>query len=391
MDFLLDPQYEDLIESAKTLAREALAPRASEYDREAKFPRENFEDLTREGFTRITLPEALGGREVLRDPVSFASILYELGKACASTALLFHQHCTIVHFLCELGNAEQVARYAETVRAGKIFATHGSESASSQHGRMLMETRATLEEDVYRINGCKYFLSMGGEADCYVLWCQLEEEEDLTKSLCLFVTPSDAPGLVMDKEWDAFAMRPTASHSMIYKNVAVPVCDRVGEGGDPLRPDLISLFGYGYAVVYLASAGGAFDWAVNYAKNRVLKPDNLPIAVHPPIRRHIAEMKVALETARVMLQRAGWLIGTKKGPTAYAAVHEAKYAAVEAAAAITDRALKVAGGSGILRDHPLERFHRETRAGLVMPPNPEKCLEIAAKTVLEGKAGTLYA
>ena len=70
-------------------------------------------------------------------------------------------------------------------------------------------------------------------------------------------------------------------------------------------------------------------------------------------------------------------------------INEAKYVCAEAAAFITEKALKVAGGPGLFRRNPLQRFHREARAGLVMPPNTEKCLELTAKTVLEGGANVL--
>ncbi len=78
MDFGVNPKYSDLVERASKYAREMLAPRAREYDEEGKFPRENFEDLHREGFTALTLPEHLGGRGLYSDPASYATVHYEL-------------------------------------------------------------------------------------------------------------------------------------------------------------------------------------------------------------------------------------------------------------------------------------------------------------------------
>ena len=63
--------------------------------------------------------------------------------------------------------------------------------------------------------------------------------------------------------------------------------------------------------------------------------------------------------------------------------------AEETAAMITEKAIKIAGGSGLMRGFPLQRFHRDARAGLIMPPNTEKCLELAGKNLAEGKAGAL--
>ena len=389
MDFGHNPKYEDLIVRAKVYGKEILAPRAGEVDEEEKFPRENFEDLAREGFTQLTLPGHLGGRDLYSDPASYATVLYELSKGCTNTAMLFHMHSSIVHVLALLGTDEQAARYAGAVREGKIFASHASESTSSLHGKMVMDTRAERVGEGYLINGRKYFCSMAGEADFYVLWCQLGEEEDLTKSLYLFVAPADSPGFRIDREWNAFSMQGTVSHSMIYENVEVAGEDIVGEGGDPIRVDVLPKFGYGYSAVYLGAGGGAFEWVVDYAQKRKLQPDNVPIATYPPISRQIAEMKIALDGALLMVQRAGWLMGARGAEAAYGAINEAKYVAAEAAAQITEIAIRIAGGPGLMRDYPLQRFHRDARAGLIMPPNTEKCLEIAGRVAAEGRAGAL--
>ncbi len=389
MDFGVNPKYGDLIERAKRYAKDMLAPRAQEYDREEKFPRENFADLHREGFTALTLPEHLGGRDLYSDPASYATVLYELSNGCTNTAMLFHMQSSIIHVLSLLGTEEQAVRYARAVHDGKIFASHASENTSSLHGKMVMDTHARRAGDQYIVNGRKYFCSMAGEADYYVLWCQMEDEEDLSKSLYLFVAPADAPGFRIDREWNSFAMQGTASHSMIYEDVEVPENDIVGEGGDPIRPDVLPKFGFGYSAVYLGAGGGAYDWVVDYAKNRRLQPDNVPIATYPPISRAIGEMKIALDGALLMVQRAGWLMGTRGAAAAYGAINEAKYAAAETAAMITEKAIKIAGGPGLMRDFPLQRFHRDARAGLIMPPNTEKCLELAGKTLAEGKAGAL--
>ncbi len=390
MDFTVNPKFRDLVEQAQMIARDILAPRADHYDQESEFPRANFEDLAQAGFTSLTLPEHLGGRNLFSDPESYSLVLYELAKGCTSTSMLFHMQSSIIHVLtCILGNAEQSERYARAIHDGKIFASYASESTSSLHGTMVMETHAARSDNGYLISGKKYFCSMAGEADYIVLWCQLEDEEDLSKSLYLFVVPSDTPGIDIDKKWNSFSMRGTMSSSMTFKNVEVAENDIVGKGGDPIRADVLPKFGFGYSAVYLGAGGGAFDWIVDYAKKKKLQPDNVPIATYPPISRQIGEMKIALEGALLMVRRAGWLMGNEGAEAAYGAINEAKYVAAETAAAITEKAMKIAGGSGLMRHFPLQRFHRDARAGLIMPPNTEKCLLLAGKIAAEGKAGAL--
>ena len=141
----------------------------------------------------------------------------------------------------------------------------------------------------------------------------------------------------------------------------------------------------------LGAGAAAYEWVLDYARNRKLKPDNVPITSYQPIQRLIGEMKIELEKGLLMIQRAAWTLKTFGAEEAFPAISAAKFTAAEASASITDKAIKIAGGSGLLRDYPLERYHREARAGLVMPPNSEKCLDTVAKSLIEANpvmAGT---
>jgi hypothetical protein len=387
MDLRLNPKNSDLVERAKALAKGALAPRAAEYDREGKFPRESFDDLIREGFTCLTLPEDLGGRDLYADPVTYVMVMHEIAKGCTNTAMLLHMHSSITHFLITLGTPEQKERVASLVRDGKIIASHGGESGTSTQWNRKLDTHAKRTGDKYVINGQKVFCSMAGEADFYTLWCQVGDDPDVRKSLCFLFAPADSPGFTINKKWNSYAMRGTVSHGIKIDNVEVPAGALFGKGGDPLRPDITPKFGLGYAAVYLGVGAAALDWAVDYARKRKLKPDNVPIASYQPIQRLLGEMKVALEQALLMVQRAAWVLGEFGPEAAVQPISAAKYTASEASALITDKAIKVAGGPGLTRDYPLERYHRDARAGLVMPPNSEKCLDITAKVIIgEGTA-----
>ena len=94
-------------------------------------------------------------------------------------------------------------------------------------------------------------------------------------------------------------------------------------------------------------------------------------------------MKIEMEKALLMVQHAAWKLKPFGAEEAFPNISAAKYTASEASASITDKAIKVAGGAGLLRENPLERLHREARSGLVMPPNSEKCLDSVAKSIIE--------
>ncbi len=382
MDLRIPPKNEALIARARKLAREVLAPRADQYDREERFPRESFDALTGEGFTRLTLPESHGGRALWSDPVCYAMVFHELGKGCANTAMTLHMHSTILYFLLALSDEEQKKRFAGAAQGGAIFGSHAGEASSSPQWNRTITTRARKEADAYVLRGQKYFCSMAGEADHYVVWCLLEGTEDLKSGLRWAVVDKNLEGITIPSRWNAFAMRGTASHAMAYEDVRVPARNIVGRGEDILQPDFVPRFGLGYAAVYLGTGAAAMDWVVDYARTRVLQPDGAPIARYPAIQRQIGEMKIALETARITIQKAAWILEDQGAEAAVPFINEAKYTASEAAAAMTEKALKIAGGPGLLHDKPLQRFHRDARAALVMPPGAEKCLQMASNAVL---------
>ncbi len=391
MDLRTNPKNEALIDRARDLARNVLAPLADQYDREQRFPRKSFDALIREGFTRLTLPVSYGGLALWRDPVCYTMVFHELGKGCANTAMTLHMHCTILYFLLTLSDEEQKDRFAGAAANGAIFGSHAGEASSSPQWNRTVSTRARKEGDEYVINGRKYFCSMAGEADYYVLWCLLEGFEKLQTGLRWAVVDRNLPGITIPDRWDSFAMRGTASHSLDYEDVRVPEHNFVGSGEDILQPDFVPRFGLGYAAVYLGSGAAALDWIVDYSLKRKLLPDNVPIASYPAIQRQIGEMHIALQTALIMIHKAAWVLETRGAEQAIPCINEAKYSASEAAAFMTEKALRIAGGPGLLNDKPLQRFHRDARAALVMPPSTEKCLQMAANYVLnQNEAKTIF-
>ncbi len=383
MKLTIESKNKVLYERAKVISKEILAPRAHVYDREAKFPRENFDDLIREGFTCLTLPGEYGGPDLYSDPVTYVMILFELSKGCVNTALLLHMHNSITHFLITLGTSDQKKHIADLVNDGKIIASHGGESGTSTQWNRKLDTRAELVDGKYVINGRKVFCSMAGEADCYTLWVQVGDDWDVRKSMCFLLCPADHPGFTIDNKWNSYALRGTVSHGIKIENVDVPANCLIGKGGDPIRVDITPKFGLGYAAVYLGVGAAAYEWALEYSRNRRLKPTNNPISSYQPIQRLLGEMKIEMEKALLMVQRAAWTLQAFGAEEAYPLISAAKFSASEASASITDNAVKLAGGAALLEDHPLERLHREARSGLVMPPNSEKCLDTVAKSVIE--------
>jgi len=128
---------------------------------------------------------------------------------------------------------------------------------------------------------------------------------------------------------------------------------------------------------------------VEYARTKTLKPATEPMSHHPLVQRTIAEVGTAIRAARLLLHEAARVRMTGDKEATMLVVNQAKTYSADVGLMATERALRLAGGRGILKDLPLERWHRDALAGPVMPPANDRCLETIGKLLCGLRAATL--
>ncbi len=385
----LRPSSQDhpIIWKVAELARERFAARAARYDTYSAFPFENYRDLHEAGLLGLTVPVEYGGLGV--DPVTYVLCLLELAKGCPATALTFNMHANVIINIDQLADAEQKGRYfREVLDEGKLFATVMSEPDSSFRDRFVLRTAFKPAADGgYRVSGVKHFCSLGDAADRYFLTGLLEGTESAQEGIMAALVSRSEAGITLERRWNATGMRGTTSHSIRY-DTQVAVRDILGAPGQLLTIDL-SGFALGYAATYLGVAEAAYDFIREHAKTRTIAPATEPMSHNPMVQRSLGEMSAQLRAARLMLGEAAAIRMSGDRPAAALATNQAKYLAAEAGVRVTEQAMRLAGGSGFLKDLPLERWHRDALAGPVMPPANDRCLEIIGRTVCGLRAATL--
>lgn len=370
MAWNLSQDEQETVALVARLAREQFSPRAARYDAENRFPDENYADLRGHGLMGLTVPKAYGGKGL--SSLAYSLAIGEMAKGDSSTALTFNMHATIMTIIDHVGCPAQKERYfTEVVKRGAIFASIGSEpNASPNSSAFFIETHLTEAPGGYRINGTKHFCSFGKAADYYFVYAMREGVTRVREGLLSVVIPQGTPGVEVVETWNSMAMRATASHSMTFCDGFVRAEDVVGPPGLVFTSGLASEYAVGYAAIYRSIAEAAYEFARDYARTRVIKPDTQPVGHSPVIQRHIAEMSVALEASRLLNVHAT-LTPRPGSPERVLAVSQAKYLAAETAIKVTDLALRVCGGRGLMKDYPLERYYRDVRAGLVMGPSTD--------------------
>lgn len=378
---MFTPVQQAIMERVAQLTREKIAPRAPHYDAIAANPVESWRDLWAEGFLAMTIPQGHGGLEL--DMPSYLGALETLAKGCANTAMTVHMHSTVHRFIDALGTPAQKARYfAETVERGKMFGSWGSEPSVSLSRTFLVETAIRPLNDGYRIDGVKHFCTMQGGASYYMVWCALDGLQDMSKALLQALVPAETPGMRSDGQWNPLGMRATYSPSVVFDNCVVPVDAALGHPGTGLQLGIVESFGLGYAAIYLGIAQSALEFATQYCRTKMFRPENIPISHEPAIQRHVAEMAIPLEAARILLYQAAMQWEYVDVPTRGLLASKAKYLATQVGLEVTSMAVQVVGGRGAFKEFPVERAYRDLRTSTLMPPTVDRMLEAVGKAAL---------
>jgi alkylation response protein AidB-like acyl-CoA dehydrogenase len=152
---------------------------------------------------------------------------------------------------------------------------------------------------------------------------------------------------------------------------------------------VVESFALGYAAVYVGIAEAAFEFASDFVKKRVVKPENVPVAHDPAVQRQIGDLEARLDAGRLVLHDAAlrWEAADPAGRGHLA--NRAKYLGTEIGLHVTSLALQITGGKGAYKDFPVERAFRDMRTASLMPPTMDRMIEGMGKVAL-GLGGGMF-
>ena len=369
----------DWVDLARSLGQGPLRARAAQMDRENRFPSENYKDLRASGLLSLTVPEAYGGGGA--DSVTYVGVLSEIAQGCASTGLTFNMHCAIIDFLGQIASPAQKKKYfTEVVNDGALLASITSEPASSFRDTFRVKTSISRDNDGYRLSGTKAWCSLSTAARYYFTWSRLDDSTSLADGLLNVMVPSNRPGIEVLDDWDTLGMRATASNSINFDNVRLESTEVIGTPGIILTKDL-SFWSLGYTAVYVGIAEAAYACCLEHARKQLgYFEDNSAQAIR--VQRQIGELSMTIERARRATEKLVLLRGTLSKDNLTYMLNQAKFLATEAAYEISQKGLRMMGGSGISRDLPMQQYLRDAIPGLVMPPANDRIIETVGKLAL---------
>ncbi len=354
--------HKEIRRLAKKIAKDRIAPNALERDQNSTFPWDCFRILGETDFLGLIISEDHGGFGVERK--FFASIVEEISKACASTALVVVSHAIVAKAI-ELAADETVAKrwLPEMVKGQSLgaFAVHEPDSGSNAGA---ITTQAIKDDDHYILNGSKFFITSAGEANLYLVLVRTDPEKG-PQGMSTILIEKDTPGLSFGHAEDKMGLTSTSSREMFFSDCRVPAANLIGKEGEGTQIIGQTVVGWGFfgaAAISVGIADSAVKLAVKHAKERTIAGQ--PIGIHQAVQFMIADMILGSEAAKSLLMACAARADSSPD-TAVINGFKAKLFASEMAVDVTNKAIQVMGGHGYCRDYIVERLFRDAR-GLVL-------------------------
>jgi len=379
------PDYTQIRTDIRTLVEAVIRPNAEKIDREGLYPRENLYALAQAGWNSVLIGEEYGGLGL--DHVAFSIVAEEIGRACASTGLVYVMHVGAAQTINLFGNHDQKERWLRPARDGLTGTYSTSEKASGGHWWFNFSEASRDGNEYYRLNADKSFTTGAGQADYYVFQTRTPGATTAT-DISFFIVDGRLDGITHGA-WKALGVRGNHSGPISYKDVRVHVRDRLGEEGtgkDIIYHGVSPVYLIGLGAVWHGVARAALERATEHLTGNIHRDFNRRLADYQVLRQQLGESKVAVESLgpwqRELAQRLDSLQAENRPQgEILLPLTEFKVHAAEVANLSARNAMDVSGGYGY-RQGPIERIFRDARAGIGMGPSNNIAREWIGKNLV---------
>jgi alkylation response protein AidB-like acyl-CoA dehydrogenase len=364
--FSLTSEQEELRQLAAKVAREVYAPRAAQWDAErTTLPDDEVKRLADLGFLGLALPEQYGGQGgTLLDAMI---VIEELAKECRPAAFqVFESNTGPIRVIEYFGTEAQKREYIPRSTAGEITMGVAISEPDAGSAATDMKTKAGRDGDEFVINGSKRWITGGGHASHYLLYCRLTDEPG-AKGIGGIIVAKDTPGLTFGAREKLMGFRGIPSADLYFDDARVPAENLVVEaGGFKKLFGVFSIERMGNSTMSLAIGQASLDRAKAYVETR--EQFGRPLIEFQNTQMVIADMAMQVEASRLLLYRAAHNAG-RDLPVPYE-VSLAKCYANEMGKRVSDLAMQLHGGNGYTEEYGIERLHRDAHGWAIAGGTP---------------------
>jgi len=359
MDFNLSEEHQNIRKAVRDFAEREIKPLARELDDDGRFSPELTLSMGQLGLMGISIPVEYGGQGM--DTLSYIIAVEELARVDGSQAATVAAHNSLgIGPLYYFGTEEQKQKYIPQLCTGEALWAFGLTEPDAGSDSRGTRTRAHVENGEWVITGSKIFITNGASDISAGATVQaVTGETNGKKEFTTIIVEKNTPGFTRRAMHGKMMWRASDTAELFFDECRVPYENTLGEVGDGSHIMLSTLDNgrLSIAAMGLGCAQGAFEMALSYAQER--KQFGQPISKFQAISFKLADMATKIELARTLLYKACWLKDNHL-PFAKEAAMSKLYCS-EIAKEVTDEAVQIHGGYGLMKDYPIERFYRDQR------------------------------
>ena len=381
MFFELTEEQLAVQEAAREFAQKELKPGVIERDSKQEYPAEQVRKLGELGFLGMMVSPEYGGGGM--DTMSYVLAMEEISKVDNSCSVIMSVNNSLVCWGIEtFGSEAQKAKYLPKLATGEWIGAFCLSEPEAGSDATMQRTTAEDKGDYYLLNGTKNWITNGGTSKVHLVMAQTDPEKGHRGINC-FIVETDWDGVTIGAKEDKLGIRSSDTHTIMYTDVKVPKENRIGEDGFGFKFAMKTLSGgrIGIASQALGIAGGAYELALNYSKER--EAFGKSISKHQAIAFKLADMATEIEAAKLMVYRSAWL---KDNHMDYdMASSMAKMFASEVAMRHTVEAVQVHGGYGFVKEYHVERLMRDAKITQIYEGTSEIQRVVISRSILKGQ------
>ena len=370
-----------------SLATDTLAPAlavisasAAMSDSNAAFPAAGLDALADAGLLGLCVPTEFGGMG--EGPRTFAAVVEEIGRVCASTAMIFVMHTSATQVIVASSTFADKAEILREIAAGRHLTTLAFSESGSRSQFWAPVSQIESVDGKMTLAAKKSWVTSAAAADSYVASAQMPGAESPLQSTLLLVRKG-AGGVRIDGAFNGLGLRGNDSAPVTLEGFAVDERDLLtpqGEGAGAMLGVVLPWFSVGTAAMAHGICRAAIGATIGHLQGAGFTHTGTQLRDLPNLRVRVAEMSVATEASRALL---GHTLDWMEQPSDMTPVYvlQARLSALQTVDKVTDLAMKACGGAAFSKHLPVERLFRDARAGWVMAPTVDHLQDFVGKAL----------
>jgi alkylation response protein AidB-like acyl-CoA dehydrogenase len=357
MDYLLTEEQIMIRDLARQIAEEKIVPVRAELDEQNKFPTDIMKAMAQADLFGIFIPEEYGG--LGKKSLELCIAVEELSRACLGVSTSYAANALGTYPILLNGSEAQKKKYLPDIAAGKKLVAFGLTEANAGSDASGVQTTAKLEGNEYVLNGTKQWITNGGEADIYTV-IAITDKSKGPRGASAFIVEKGTPGFTFGKKENKMGIRASSTTELIFNNCRIPKENLIAKEGMGFIIAMKTLDSSrtGVGAQGVGVAQGAIDEAIRFAKQRV--QFGQPITSFQAVQHMLADMQTQTEAARALVYSVARFIDSGAKDVSRASAM-AKLFATDVAMKVTTDAVQVMGGSGYMKEYPVEKMMRDAK------------------------------